>query len=591
MRESRQTRGLSGTIGAIATLALVLVGGTSVLQPRSAEPAAGTDAVELDAKKQAYIWDAEHVTFKIETYFGRPLVEGIRHADGSRIAALVRSDLESSVLDPKPATTRTKGILSETRRDASTTGRQSVDAEGLIRYLIGSVAGFDQIDRAGVRVLRIERIDDDPGGWTARLLLTVVGADVAAGPRELEAEYRTTFRFGDESDLTSRPALTVFHVESETLRTSPSRLMEEVTLQAGLADLPIPDNWELEPKDVRQFRFQVAVEDFNRDGYPDIAVGTLIGRPLLLRSVGGKRFENVASSLGIKAPSDSRLLAKHALAAWIDYDNDGFPDLLLGQRLYRNVQGKRFEDVTALSGLEFDRVPLGCAVADYDADGRLDLYFAYQKSSKQLPRGPRPWVGDTESGALNELWRNEGDGRFRNVTAKARAAAGRQQTFAASFFFHDDDRFPDLYVANDFGRNVLLRNRGDGTFEDISDRVAAGDYATSMGVATGDLDNDGTSEISVANMYSKMGRRIIAQVQQSDYPPGVFEQIQGSCAGNRLYTRGATEGRYRELGETLGINEVGWAYAPAMVDLDADGWLDLYSTTGFMSFDREKPDG
>ena len=60
------------------------------------------------------------------------------------------------------------------------------------------------------------------------------------------------------------------------------------------------------------------------------------------------------------------------------------------------------------------------------------------------------------------------------------------------------------------------------------------DFATSMGVATGDLDNDGAPEIYVANMYSKMGRRIIAHVESSDYPPGIFEQIEGSCAGNRL---------------------------------------------------------
>ena len=104
-------------------------------------------------------------------------------------------------------------------------------------------------------------------------------------------------------------------------------------------------------------------------------------------------------------------------------------------------------------------------------------------------------------------------------------------------FFYDDDAFPDLYIANDFGKNVLLRNKGDGTFEDISAESQAEGYSTSMGVSTGDLNNDGKTEIYVANMYSKMGRRIIGQVSDDDYPEGIYPQIQGSCAGNRLYTR------------------------------------------------------
>jgi hypothetical protein len=92
-------------------------------------------------------------------------------------------------------------------------------------------------------------------------------------------------------------------------------------------------------------------------------------------------------------------------------------------------------------------------------------------------------------------------------------------------------------------------------------------------------------------MYSKMGRRIIAHLTEDDYPSGLFQQILGSCAGNRLYAQQGDSPRYREFSEQVGVNGVGWAYAPAMVDLDGDGLLDLYATTGFMSFARGKPDG
>ena len=156
--------------------------------------------------------------------------------------------------------------------------------------------------------------------------------------------------------------------------------------------------------------------------------------------------------------------------------------------------------------------------------------------------------------------------------------------------FLDDDRFPDLYLANDFGTNVLLRNRGDGTFEDITGPSGTGDYSTSMGVFAGHLNHDDKPEIYVANMYSKMGRRIISFVGPDDYPEGVYPQIRGSCAGNRLYAV-QSDGSFAERGDDAGVSHVGWAYAPTMVDVDGDGLNDLYATTGFMSADRDEPDG
>jgi len=293
-----------------------------------------------------------------------------------------------------------------------------------------------------------------------------------------------------------------------------------------------------------------------------------------------KRFREIAK----------RRRAVNALATWIDFDNDGFADLLLGGRRYRNRDGAGFDDVTQASGLRFDRVPLGCNVADYNGDGRLDRYVLYQKGFDAQRPAKVGWVGDAESGARNQLWRNEGNGRFKNTTITSRAGGGKRQTFAAATFYFDDDVYPDIYVANDFGKNILLRNRGNGTFVEVGNASGAGDFATSMGGAAGDLDNDGRNELYVANMFSKMGRRIIAHVETSDYPEVVHEQIVGSCAGNRLYLPGK-DGGYREVSEQLGVNGVGWAYAPAMTDLNRDGWLDIYSSTGFMSFGRFAPDG
>lgn len=101
----------------------------------------------------------------------------------------------------------------------------------------------------------------------------------------------------------------------------------------------------------------------------------------------------------------------------------------------------------------------------------------------------------------------------------------------------------------------------------------------------------GAAEIYVANMYSKMGRRIIRQVDDGDYEKGIYEQIKGSCAGSRLYQRRLGTANFKDIGEQHGVYGIGWAYAPALADFDSDGWLDVYATTGFLSFDRTKPDG
>jgi len=581
----------AGTVCLLAAMSAGLWWAGQFLQI-SDKTKADADTVELDPAKQESIWDAEHVTFEIETYIGKPFAAAIKDRDAKRLTRFFRSDFRATILNAGGAETIDHPPLTQSRRRAEHAGTRSANANQFVQSLLESLSAFSQIKRTRLRVLTINHDQNDPPQWTSKLLLTVDGLGPDRNPVHWESEQVVAYHFTDDEEIQSGRILDHWSIESETVRSSRRFLLEEITRPAQLFQLPIRDNWKLPKQSVEQYSHQFAVEDFNRDGFLDIAVGTYEGRPLLLKSVEGTRFEDITAQMHLKSWQPGRY-ALSALAGWIDYDNDGFPDLILGKRLYHNIAGKRFVDVTSESGLRFDHDPMGCTVADYDGDGLLDLYILYQQPAVAEKRSgkPDPWIGDNLSGAENTLWHNEGNGRFRDVTIKSGAGGDRRHTFAALWFYFDSDRFPDLYLANDFGHNVLLHNRGDGTFQDISETTASSDFATSMGACAGDLDNDGSTELYVANMYSKMGRRIIGQVSASDYPPGVFEQIQGSCTGNRLYTKSPGESRYRETSETVGVNAVGWAYAPAAVDLDGDGWLDLYATTGFLSYDRGKPDG
>jgi hypothetical protein len=469
---------------------------------------------------------------------------------------------------------------------------ESVDAAGFIQFLIEGIGDIREMQQGRLRVLKIARSEDgkNTDDWQLSVLLTVGGLTSQGSRITYDLVGRMSCHFSNDDDIVAGKIIESWRIDSETTRRSQKPLMEEATARFGLDRLPIDDNWTSGRDRIRQYRFQTAVEDFNGDGFLDIAIATADDNQFLLQwnSV-SKKYDDITVSAGL--PSHVVTNNRAYLACWFDFDNDGDADLLLGETLYENVKGQKLQVVRNNGGLELAFNPMGCVVADYDADGLLDLYVLYQRPGIASHNTKPGWVSDDTTGAVNQLWRNRGDGAFIEMSQVARATGGNRHSFAAAWLHANDDHYPDLYIANDFSRNSLLLNQGDGTFHDSAEETGVGDFATSMGVAAGDIDGDGKPEIYVANMYSKMGRRIIAHVSPDDYPDGIHGKILGSCAGNRLYSNSNERGSYRELSERLGVNAVGWAYAPAFVDFDGDGLLDLYATTGFLSFNRRKPDG
>jgi len=189
----------------------------------------------------------------------------------------------------------------------------------------------------------------------------------------------------------------------------------------------------------------------------------------------------------------------------------------------------------------------------------------------------------------NKLFRNKGNWLFEDVTAESGTDGGSRSTFTAVWLDADNDGWPDLFVPNEFGPGILYVNRRDGTFRGQPLGKGPTDFGT-MGVTAGDIDNDGNIDIYCANMYSKAGARVIGNMRPGTYAEPVMAQIRSFVKGSELHhNKGGL--RFEQRGQDLQVHDAGWAYGPALVDLDNDGWLDLHATAGFVSRSRAEPDG
>ena len=345
----------------------------------------------------------------------------------------------------------------------------------------------------------------------------------------------------------------------------------------------------------------ITTVDVDNDGLYDLFIPDGV-EARLFRNRGDGTFEDITAKSGLSG------LDGVGTAVFADYDNDGYKDAFISRtfkpnQLFHNNGDGTFTDVTAKAGIGADCCTTVASWADYDNDGRLDLYVGrYLDARSKLPT-----TFYARNGEPNQLYHNNGDGTFTNVTEKA-GVGETGLCLGTVWGDYDDDGYPDLYVVNDFGRKTLYHNNRNGTFTDVTVKSGTLAYGAGMSANMADYDNDGKLDIYCTNIRSEeawyaewptVARYMINSWRQgvwiTDMPlyleilrqsgtdfVGVFKQM---ASGNTLL-RNRGDGTFEDTTEKAGGNPLGWFWGASFADFDNDGWQDVYMANGWVYNDR-----
>ena len=319
----------------------------------------------------------------------------------------------------------------------------------------------------------------------------------------------------------------------------------------------------------------VAAFDYDGDGLTDIFFTNGAEIPSLkkaspkyfdrlYRNMGDMRFQDVSEQAGVQGRSYSMG------AATADYDNDGDVDLFVAgvnrNALHRNTGIGRFEDVTFRAGIASNVWSVAAGWFDYDHDGWLDLfvvnYLKWPASVDEVCGDPttkvRSYCDPTHfEGLPNTLYRNRGDGTFEDVTERSGISGHVGKGMSVAFADYNEDGFTDVFVTNDTVPNFLFRNRGDGTFEEVAMAAGVGltddgQAVSSMGVDFRDYDNDGLPDLTI----TALARETFPLFRNEG--AGLFRDV-----------------TYPSRMGILSVKRSGWSNG--LFDFNNDGWKDFFS--------------
>ena len=467
-------------------------------------------------------------------------------------------------------------------------------------------AGLDEIEEVMMFVHRMDAWKSD-GDIRARVRFELIGTPAGEARSGIDrAIFDMRFaRVGDALELRSAS----LNEGGRVISSEPHFV--DVAPEAGIdfENRYYPDflDQELAFGMLRYGPAGITAADVDNDGFYDLFIPDGV-ESRLFRNSGDGRFEDITAASGLAG------LDGVSVALFADYDNDGFKDVFVSRTFQPNqlfhAEGVgengivTYREVTTESGIGEDCCTTVASWADVNLDGLLDLYVGRYLDARLVI----PTTFYARNGEPNQLYLNNGDGTFANITETA--GVGEVGLCLGSVFGdYDNDGDADLYVVNDFGRKTLYRNDGpdaDGVprFKDVTVETGTLAYGAGMSASFGDYDNDGHLDIYVAHIRSEGGwfamwptvmRYMFNSWRQgvwmTDMPLYVeimrqsgldFVKVFGDMAAGNTLLHNSGDGTFEDVSWAAEANPPGWFWGSGFADFDNDGWQDIYAANGWV---------
>ncbi len=385
----------------------------------------------------------------------------------------------------------------------------------------------------------------------------------------------------DFSDITSELGINITHRSSDWL----SRLLRsflEKSKDVGVVFIPPAFGGS-----------GIAAEDINNDGYVDLLILSGRGNKLYMNKM-GKSFVDVTKDSGIEwFRPDDHLPGEPRQPLIADINNDGLQDIVITyvndqHRVYQNEGNFRFTDVTDIANLGGSVLVGGPAtIADFDNDGLLDIYITY---FGHYTKGILPSIKrQNDNGLPNQLFKNMGDFRFKNVT-QGSGVDNTGWTQAVSHTDFNGDGWQDIIVGNDFGSNAYYQNNRDGTFIDVARQLGTDKASYSMNVGIADLNQDLIPDIYISNIVvmNKDEKYVLPNENTTmKFDSDKLANMRVIEANDLFLSNQSESGEmFYALSQSVGrgYSSTGWSWDADFFDYDNDGDEDLYVLNGMNEF-------
>lgn len=343
----------------------------------------------------------------------------------------------------------------------------------------------------------------------------------------------------------------------------------------------------------------VATGDINNDGLPDIYFTSTIGEDKLYLNKGNLTFEDISAKAGI-----ANFVGIKTGVTMADINNDGYLDIYvcrsgptkdeqnLNNLVFINNQDLTFTEQASSLGLLDKSNSTQAYFADFDEDGDLDIYLVNHRID--FTNSTKLRLKQNEDGSIerilgaqtafesDRLFRN--DGRSFSDVSKAAGIDNSAFGLSASIGDFNNDGHLDIYVANDYvDPDFCYINNGDGTFRESMEKIFRHISQSTMGTDAADVNNDGLIDIVAADMASESNfrQKSLISVMMYDRFATMLEYNFGKQLSRNTLQINNGNGSFSEVGEFAGLSRTDWSWSPTILDLDNDGYKDIFITNGY----------